>query len=183
MNSLEPSRLKGVYLTMLTFAASALLALGAAALQAGTDFTGRWVLRSPAVAAEAAPVLVVEQPIATRNVRGEPMPPAYVQISIRRERGLDVITETYRIGVLGGSVGGLAGSGGCVPRTHHETVWEGDTLIFSGGIHTGDSWRTGEWTERREAWSLARDGTLLIEITIEGSATLRQTQRFIYARQ
>ena len=157
--------------------------LAAPVLQSGTDFSGRWALRSKTAAPDTPHVLVVEQPITTKNVRGEPMPPAYLQISIRRVREGDVTTETHRIGVRGGSVGGPPAKGERPPRAHQETVCEGDTLVFSSGTYTGDSHRTGQWAERREAWSLAADGTLLIEISTEGSGMLRQTQRLIYARQ
>jgi hypothetical protein len=168
---------------MTSLVAAVLLGLAVAPPQATPDFSGRWVLRSGAATPETARVLVVEQPITSRNVRGEAMPPAYLQITIRREGDAGVTTETHRIGVLGGSVGGVRGSGGRAPSAHQEAVWEGDTLVFSGGSYTGNSPGTGTWTERREVWSLSADGTLTIERSLDGSDVVRQRQRATYVRQ
>ncbi|HET7694705.1 MAG TPA: hypothetical protein VFK57_03290 [Vicinamibacterales bacterium] len=159
--------------------ACVLLSVNAVA-QEGTNFAGRWILQSPA-APNTPRVLVVEQPVAATNVRGEPMRPAYLEITIRREGPSGAITETRRIGVIGGTVGGVRG-GEQVPRTHDASRWEEGTLVFIQGSYTGGAPRTGAWTERREAWSLAPDGTLSIEITTAASSAPRQTTRAIYRR-
>ena len=73
------------------------------AAQKETDFSGSWVLDETQV--RAAPDipqrLVVEQPLTTMtNVRGEPMPPAYRTLYVKRYLG-DVVHEgTYWIGLM-----------------------------------------------------------------------------------
>jgi HEAT repeat protein len=153
------------------------------------DFSGRWVLVSPAhPPANAARVLVVEQPITRTNVRGEPMPPSFLAIAIRREGPSGVTSETRMIGVVGGVVGGWVGPKGASGRSstssRDETRWDGNALVLSGGTYTRDSERTVvDWSEHRETWSLDSDGRLRIEIRSEASGAARQTETLLYRRQ
>lgn len=149
--------------------------------QHGVDFSGRWVLTSSDAGPATPRVLVVEQPITRTTVRGASMPPAYLRISIRREGAAGVSTETRLIGSRSGTFSGTAR--GITRRTSTQTTWAGETLVFEDGSSTGDPPRTGDWAERREAWSLAPDGTLAIEITTESSTSARQMVRLDYARQ
>ena len=85
------------------------------AAQRGTDFSGSWVLDETQVrpAPDIPQRLVVEQPLTTMtNVRGEPMPPAYRTLYVKRYLGDVVQEDTYRIGLIGGVVGGLPDRGG-----------------------------------------------------------------------
>jgi hypothetical protein len=162
--------------------AAALLGIGAVVTaQQGVDFSGRWVLQSSGTGSPVAHALTIEQPLTRKNVHGDEIPPAYLRISIRREGEAGGGTETRLIGVIGGSVSGVDPK--ITRRTHNQTLWEGATLVFVDGSYTGDTPRSGEWTERREVWSLAADGFLTIEISTEGAHTTRQTQRLVYRRQ
>jgi hypothetical protein len=151
--------------------------MAAAAPQQGVDFSGRWVLQSLVAGSEVARVMTVEQPLTRTDVRGIEMPPAYLSISIRREREAGVSAETRRIGMIGGTAGSMG------PSQRTETVWEGNMLVFVDATHTGRTPRSGEWTERREEWSIGADSRLIIDVATEASHTARQSQRLVYARQ
>jgi hypothetical protein len=178
----EPFFRSGVYPNVRAVLAACFLGIGAVATaQQGVDFSGRWALQSSVTGSPVARALTIEQPLTRKNVHGEAMPPAYLRISIRREGETGGGTETRMIGVIGGSVGGVDSR---ISRwTHNQTRWEGDNLVLVDGSSTGDSPRSGEWTERREVWSLTADGFLTIEIETEGAHTTRQTQRLVYRRQ
>jgi hypothetical protein len=134
-----------------------------ATAQQGVDFSGRWILKSPAAAAGSPRVIVVDQPMTQTSVRGERRAPIFSSISIRRVSASGVITmETRDIGLMGGSIGGPTGA---VPRR----------------TYTGTMWQ-GTWTEHREAWWIAPDGTLVIEIVTETSESARQVQELEYIR-
>jgi hypothetical protein len=127
------------------------------------------VLDTPADASpDTARRLVVLQPITRTNVLGEPMKPAFLRISIRREGDSGNSEETHLIGVVGGTVSGLVKDGQKVgDSTRMETVWRRDALVLANLSLGPDGPRTGNWTERREEWSLERDGRLRVEIAAE----------------
>ncbi len=78
--------------------------------QRGIDFSGRWILVSPSAATSDAPrALSVRQSLLTTNVRGEPMPPFFKDITVEREIQGDTRADTYQIGVVGGIVRGIVG--------------------------------------------------------------------------
>lgn len=168
----------------LTFAL-ALTVTGAA--QAGTDFSGRWVLDSAApLSSDAVRVLVVEQPVMRTNIRGEPMPPSYLRITIRRERESGATTETHQIGISGGVVGGaIAATGERIraPETHFETRWFDRSLIFLNRVDGPDGPHTGQWSERQETWSLGPDGRLRVEIVSESADHQRNTSVSVFRRE
>jgi len=169
---------------MQSIAMVTLIALLTPGAQIGVDFSGTWILESASSQPDAPQRLVVDQPITTTNVRGEPMPPAFVRISIRRLTKDGASTsETRHINVVGGSIEGGVGPGTWTRRTHIETLWEGNRLVFDDGSYTGDSPRTGEWSERREVWSLTADGaTLVVEVSTESSASPPLTETRTYKR-
>src|SRR5262249_24460961 len=145
---------------MVLLLALALLAGTAQETPEHTDFTGRWVLDTVATSVpDAAHELIVVQPVTRTNVRGEPMKPAYLSISIRRESACGTREETRHVGVAGGTVGGITRDGQRLDDSSHaETFWQGDALILTNGTYGPDGRGTGKWTERREAWSLTTDG-------------------------
>lgn len=157
----------------------------ASSLQAHPDFAGRWTLDGPLPPSpDAARVLVVEQPVTHTNVRGEPMPPAYLHLTVRREGPSGTNTETYLIGTIGGVVRGIDRNGKRTqPTTHFETVWRGDSLTFLMRRDGADGSRTGDWLERSESWSLEADGRLRVEIDTEAHDRARQTAVLRYRRQ
>jgi hypothetical protein len=130
---------------------------------------------------------VVEQPVTRTNVRGEPIRPAYLRITIRRERASRVTTDTRQIGIVGGIVGGVVGRAGQPagpsPDSRVETVWRGETLMFLDSRHGPDGPRSADWFERRESWSLEPDGRLRIEIVSETQIQPEQTVVFLYRRE
>ncbi len=138
--------------------------------QGGVDFSGRWILVAPSAAtSDAPPVLSVRQSLVTTNVRGEPMPPFFKEITVEREVPGGTRAETYQIGVAGGSVRGIGGGTAAPPQEHFAVRWEGNVLVFERGSYTGRSPETGVWTERREVWSFDADGRLHVVIESRGS--------------
>jgi hypothetical protein len=160
-----------------------LVATLASSLQAHPDFAGRWTLDMPSPPPDAARVLVVEQPVTRTTVRGEPMPPTYLHLSVRREGPSGTTTDTYMIGTIGGIVGALDKNGKrTAPSTYFETVWRGDALTFLTRRDGQDGPQTGDWSERSESWSLDADGRLRVEIETEAHDRARQTTVLHYHR-
>ena len=172
------------------------LTLLAATVQAPPDqpdFSGRWVLDTPNLATpDAARRIVVVQPITRSTVSGAPMKPAFLRISIRREGVSANSDETRLIGVAGGTVTGLVG--GTVPdlsregfsvgnSTREETAWQRDSLVFANSSYGPGGPRTGDWTERREKWSLEPDGRLRVEILAASGKSARRLDVYLYRRE
>src|SRR5688572_26971849 len=136
-----------------------LLAAPALVAQDKPDFSGRWVLvDSEQPGPETPRALSIRQSLVRTNVRGEPMTPYFSEISIEREFASATRAETHAIGILGGSVSGIVGSGKPArPRSHHSVKWDGNALVFENGSYAGELPETGVWTERREVWSLDAD--------------------------
>lgn len=137
---------------------ASVLAVGTAA-QRGTDFSGSWVLDETQVrsAPDISQRLVVEQPLTTMtNVRGEPMPPAYRTLYVKRYLG-DVVQEgTYRIGLIGGTVAGIVPgqpTGGVATRSRGAVI---PGVIFSGSI------RKATALQGRTSGGAVRPGELMI---------------------
>ena len=153
--------------------------------QTHPTFAGRWTFDAPPPV-DAARVLVVEQPVIRTNVRGEPMPPTYLHLSVRREGPSGTTTDKYIIGTSGGTVGGFIDSNGkaiATPSSYIECLWRGDTLTFLNRRDGLDGPHTGDWSERSESWSLEADGRLRVEITTEAHDRARQTTVLHYHRE
>ena len=151
---------------------------------AGLDFTGRWILESPSQPDPGIPtVLSVRQSLASTNVRGEPMQPFFKDITIERQFETGTRSETHEIGVIGGTVPGLGADGMTVgPRHHHAVSWDANDLVFASGSYTGANPENGDWTERREVWTLDPDGRLHVVITTRSAAGPR-TVSSVYRRR
>jgi hypothetical protein len=164
--------------------AAMLIATLASSLQAHPDFSGRWTLDTPSLPPDAARVLIIEQPVTRTNVRGEPMPPTYLHLSVRRERPSGTTTDTYTIGTIGGIVGGIDRNGTRIatPSTYFETAWRGDVLTFLTRRDGSDGPHTGDWSERSESWSLDADGRLRVEIETEAHDRAQQRTLLRYHR-
>lgn len=170
---------------MMPAVAMVLAASIAAAAQEKPDFTGRWILESPAPSDPDAPrALVVRRSPARANAPGEPPPPLVGGLTVDRELESGTRSETLAIGVVGGMTPGL-NEGGTTsgPRSEHSVRWEGDTLAIERGSHTGPAPETGVWSHRREVWSLDSDGRLRVVITTRGSAAEARTITLLYRRQ
>ena len=117
------------------------------------------------------------------NVRGEPMKPFFKDIAIDREyesgtRSGDARDRRHRRSGVWDSQGWRSAG----PRGHHAVKWDQKALVFESGSYTGDSPGTGEWSERREVWSLQPDGRLQVAITTAGSAEKTTTVTLLYRR-
>src|SRR5687768_9658515 len=151
--------------------------------QRGSDFSGSWVLDETQTppAPDIPQRLVVEQPLTTTtNPRGEPMPPAYRTLYVKRYSG-DVVQEgTYRIGLIGGVVGGLPGPGQPAGGgSRYEVTWRGDFLwIYQ------ESYGTSGANIRRwgETWRIDDRGRLTISIETRENDEPATTQTLVYRR-
>ena len=153
------------------------------------DFSGSWVLASSASDADVPKALSIQQPLVRTNRRGEPVTPTYFEIAIARTLPTGTSSETFWIGAVSGSLtGGVIGdrTSGITPRvvtrTHSRVAWEEQTLVIEIGRYTGPAPETGDWFERREAFSLPPDGALRLEITSRSSAADRKTILATYRR-
>jgi hypothetical protein len=152
----------------LTFAVAA---TAATCTQSQPDFSGRWVMESPTSPPADAPLVLIVDQSAKR-------------ISIRRERASGVTNETHELGVVGGTVGGVASDGRSRgPSTRSETVWRLGVLMFLARTSGHDGPHTGDWSERSETWSLDPDGRLRVEIVLEGRDQPPHASLWLYRRE
>jgi len=153
--------------------------------QKGTDFSGTWVLDETQVrpAPDIPQRLVVQQPVTTTNVRGEPMPPAYLTLKVTRYLGDVVQQDEYRIGTLGGTVGGLpdrGGGGGGGGGSRYEVTWQGDSLW----IYKESYGPSGANMRRRgEIWRIDEVGRLVIEVETREKDEPAATRTLTYRRE
>jgi hypothetical protein len=143
-------------------ALAALLAVGSGdiAAQRQPDFTGYWTLESPVHHPDLPPVLGVRRQAGTLE-----------SLSVERLYSARIERAQHQFGV--GSVP-VAGSG----RTFHFATWEGTTLVLTQGAYARHSADARDW-ERREEWSLDRNGRLNLTVAISGP---RVDERGVTAR-
>lgn len=157
------------------------------------DFSGRWTLVTAQPSdAGVAKALNVHQTVRPTNVRGQPMAPFFSTIEIERQFDAATNTETHLIGVGGGTVGGLLSARGgarTIPppvQSHYAVTWDladSRTLVIENGTYTGDTPGSGDWTERRETWTLQPNGELAITIATSGSTHPARTASATYRRR
>ena len=113
------------------------------------------------------------------------MAPAFLRISIQRERASATSRDAHEIGIIGGTVGGGVSKTGADrgPSTRWETRWVADSLVFASATFDPDEPHTGKWAERVETWSLEPDGRLRVEIATESSDRARETSILLYRRE
>jgi hypothetical protein len=154
------------------------------AAQDKPDFSGSWILESGSPGADIPQALSVSQSLVRTNVRGEPMQPFFRDIKVTRALPNSTRSETYLIGVTGGTVPGLLANGSeSGPRTHQRVAWEQQALIIESGSYTGPAPETGDWAERREVWSFDSDVRLRLAITTRSSVDAPRTVTLVYRRQ
>jgi hypothetical protein len=161
--------------------------LPALSAQSGRDFSGTWILDSSSPSGPEIPrTLTVSQTLATTNVRGEPIPPAFRSISITRTTANGTTADTHTIGVEGGIIGGIVpGPGGPIATstsTQFSVLWENESLVFERRTYTGSAPETGVWASSREVWSFDADGRLRLVISTRGSADDPRTSVLVYSR-
>jgi hypothetical protein len=147
------------------------------------DFSGVWMLESGSSGVDIPQTLSVSQSLVRTNVRGEPIPPFFKDITVRRSLPDGTHSETYQIGIVGGTVAGTADGNAGRPRTHHRVAWEEQALVIESGSYTGAVQESGDWTERREVWSLDSNGRLHLAITTRSSVDASTTVMAMYRRQ
>jgi hypothetical protein len=166
---------------------SQLVAAGLAA-QDKPDFSGRWVLQDPPQPGVAIPrTLAIRQPLRRTTALGEPMPPAFLDLTVERDFEGEVRAETYQIGTEGGMVGGIVGDR--QPEQNLNRVqtgvsvrWEGDRLHIETGRYSGPTRDSGPYTERSEVWRLDEQSRLLITVVDRRSDSEVATRTLTYRR-
>lgn len=145
--------------------------------QRGTDFSGSWVLDETHVrpAPDTPQRLVVEQPLRTTNVRGEPMPPAYFTLNVTRHTAAVVREDHYDIGITGGVVSGPVSNG----SSRYGVEWRGESLSMwrYTTAPSGTNIR-----QRTETWRIDDRGRLVISIETREKDETAVTQTLTYRR-
>jgi hypothetical protein len=147
------------------------------------DFSGSWILESGSSGADSPQTLSVSQSLMRTNIRGEPMRPFFKDITVTRALATGARSDTYQIGIAGGTVSGRADGTDNGPRTHHRVAWEEEALVIESGSHTGLDPESGDWAERREVWSLDSGVRLRLAITTRSSVDAPRTVMLVYRRQ
>jgi hypothetical protein len=161
-----------------------ILATAIVVAQNKPDFSGRWILAVPESSASDIPsALSVRQTVVRTTIHREPMEPFFKNIAIDLEFESGVRSEDHLIGVSGAIVPGRRPDGSLQGlQAYHSVDWEGSSLVFENGTHTGPKPETGVWAERRETWSLDPEGRLRIVIVTRSSADDSRTVTLVYRR-
>jgi hypothetical protein len=154
------------------------------AAQNTPDFSGEWVLESTSQTGPDIPrALSVSQSVVRTNVRGEPMKPFFKDVTVARRLETGTRSETYQIGVVGGTVSGRATGSTHGPSNHYRVVWEEQSLVIENESYRGLTPDSGQWAARREVWSLDSPGRLRLEITTRDSVGASRTITLVYRRK
>jgi hypothetical protein len=162
-----------------------LLAGGASQKPKEPDFSGEWVLvKATGSVSNPARALSVQQTITSTTRRGGPMKPYYSDLRIERQLDSGAVAESYKIGLIRGSVSGTA-AGASSPQNERTVVavkWQGNDLTITTGRYSGSPEQPGPYTEHQEIWSLDADGRLSIRTTDESSAAAVARATLVYQR-
>ena len=158
-----------------------LLGAGLAA-QEQPDFSGSWILESGSSGADIPQTLSVSQSLVRTNVRGEPMNP-FFKDTVTRALATGTRSDTYHVGVEGGSVSGRVNGSVNAPQTHNRVAWDEQALVIESGSHSGPVPQSGVWAERREVWSLDSAVRLRVVITTRSSVDAPRMVTLVYRRQ
>ena len=143
------------------------------------DFSGRWILETSAGAGpDGARALTVRQPVVRTNVYGAPMPPFFKELSVDRQFGTDVRSETYQIGIEGGAIN----VGAALPHTRFSVRWDDNRLVIDTGRYSGSTRESGPYTEHTEVWQLDAAGRLIVSTTDRGSGIASTTKTLTYRK-
>ena len=101
------------------------------------------------------------------------MTPFYKEISVDREfpNGTNR-SDTYQIGIVGGTVGGKSPGSPSSERSRHAVRWEGNALVFEIRSESGPRGAV-LWKEHREVWVLDTTDRLRVEFTTRDSSSDR----------
>jgi hypothetical protein len=155
-------RRNGPALALALFALTAPAATGQDRAPSKPDFSGDWVLQSPA------------SPSATMARRMSIQQDGR-RLTITRIIGERTEKEQHRIS------GGSAGSARGRKRNFAGVWWSGDMLRFDQGEYSG---RDGAelFSERSETWSLDEVGLLTIDITLQRSGAPSSRTTLVYRK-
>ena len=163
-----------------------LLVSGVAQMPKEPDFSGEWMLVEASGPASApAPALTVRQAVTRTTRRGEPMAPWFSDLTVERQFKSGVVSESYKIGMSSGTVGGVSGERPS-PQRDRTTVtvtWKGASLIIKTGMYSGPPQEPDPYTEHEEVWSFDQSGRLLITITDRSSRSQPATVMLTYRRR
>ena len=164
--------------------ASALLATGAVAGEGRPDFSGRWILETPRAPDPAIPRTVSVRQSPRAESPGGNSVRDFQEIVVVREFTTGARADAYRIGVQGGTVSGIAGGKSPTGRqTFLGVAWDGGTLVIDTGDYPGRGAPRGRWEERREVWSLDREGLLHVVVSLKSSTDHPKTTTATYRRE
>jgi hypothetical protein len=159
----------------------------AASAQDKPDFSGDWILATPSAPLNAAQALTVRQSFKRESVRGTPVDPPLITLSVERRFNGAVQSDHYTIGTLGGTVEGAVGNaaaafGGQSEEMRFSTTWDDDRLLIEIR-YSGRPVDAGAYSEHKEAWSLDARGALLVTVTDHVPGTEPTTANVIYQRR
>ena len=160
----------------------------AVAAQDKPDFSGNWILVSPSdSSSNAAQAMTVRESFKRESVRGTPIDPPLITLSVERRFNGAVHSEVHTIGTIGGIVGEVAGNagtgfGGPSEQTRFSTTWDGDRLVIEIR-YSGRPVDAGAYSEHKEVWSLDIQGALMLTVTDRALGTESTTTNLIYRRQ
>ena len=144
------------------------------AAQTHPDFTGRWRLDSDTAPAADVPLAL--------DVRRSPpsAAPSVEMVTVRRLFAARETVETYPVGIVSGTVGGVSADRSQSPiTTEHSVRWEGESLTFEDRRRAGRD----DWDWRRETWSLDAAGRLEVAMTTDSASAPQMTMTVAYRRQ
>jgi hypothetical protein len=160
-----------------------LLAGGAWQKPKEPDFSGEWVLvEAVGSVSNPARALGVRQTITSTTSRGEPMKPYYSDVRIERQFDTGAVTESYKIGLISGTMSGTGTTSPQNERTVLAVKWQGDDLTIITGRYSGPPEQAGPYTEHQEIWSLDPNGRLSIRTTDESSGAAVARATLVYQR-
>jgi hypothetical protein len=146
------------------------------------DFSGQWVLEGASPSGPDVPrTLSVRQFQLEKGERGDSTKAAFESIAIDRNPETGPTTESHRIGIIGGTVGGI-GKDGRSRFTSYGVTWDGNALVFENESYTKGI-DPPAWSERREIWSMDEAGRLRVVITDRSSDGSAGTLTLIYRRR
>lgn len=161
------------------------LALPAIA-QGPPDFTGRWArVEASGLTDEwdVADEIAVRSEVFDRTATGAPMRAPLRELLIERRTGGAVRTETVTVGVRGGLVGGITGTGQPSRfRSENAVEWKGDRLLIWGSTTAIADDGTERVSERAQEWSLDTNGQLVIAVRTRAPGEESRRGRLVYRR-
>ncbi len=113
------------------------------------------------------------------------MKPYFSELTVAREFDDRTTSETYQIGVHGGTVPGIRedGSSRQPAEDSLRRFWKDDVLSIYSGTYTGLTPASGDWTERGEVWMLDPEGRLHVSVATRSSTDVPKSTDLVYRRQ